>query len=171
MERVDHHAVGDPEKKKSKSTGSQSFLQLIIGGIMLGFGISYQDDCENGATDYLITGGAIIIAANILPFITAIVFELGDCDVHRSESCVLRILLIIQSWLPIVSFGVTIWVKCICENEYFKIICRRGAGLLVFIIRDRSWSSQLTAIGLTIQKSPRMFSTAPSLRLTAPLFF
>ena len=71
MERVDYHAVADPEKKKSKSTGSQSLLQLIIGGIMLGFGISYQDDCKNGATDYLVTGGAIIIAANILPFITS----------------------------------------------------------------------------------------------------
>ena len=58
MERADYHAVDDPERKRSKSSGSQSFLQLIIGGIMLGFGITYQDDCENGATDYLVTGGA-----------------------------------------------------------------------------------------------------------------
>ena len=112
MERADYHAVGEPEKKKSKSTGSQSFLQLVIGGIMLGFGISYQDDCENGATDYLITGGAIIIAANILPFITAIVIVLAVCDDHisKSESCVIKTLLFIQSCLPLVSFGVTIWV-------------------------------------------------------------
>ena len=169
MDVEDYHAVDDPKTRRSKSSGGQSFVQLVIGGVMLGFGLTYQEECNNGATDYLLLGGAIIIAANILPFITAIVFELGDCDVHRSESCVLRILLIIQSWLPIVSFGVTIWVKSICENKYFKIIyC---ACLLVFIIRDQSWSSQRTAIGLTIQKSPRMFSTAPSLRLTAPLFF
>jgi len=120
MERADYHAVGEPEKKKSKSTGSQSFLQLIIGGIMLGFGISYQDDCENGATDYLITGGAIIIAANILPFITAIVIVLAVCDDHisKSESCVIKILLFVQSCLPLVSFGVTIWGSIVVFSAY-----------------------------------------------------
>jgi len=111
MERIDYHAVENPEKKKSKSSGSQSLFQLIIGGIMLGFGISYQDDCNNGATDYLVTGGAIIIAANILPFITAIVILLAVCDEHisKSESFVIKTLLCIQSCLPLVSFGVTIW--------------------------------------------------------------
>ena len=80
-------------------------LQLVIGGIMLGFGISYQDDCENGATDYLVTGGAIIIAANILPFTMAIVIVFAGC-----ECVVIKSLLCIQSGLPLVSFGVTIWV-------------------------------------------------------------
>ena len=112
MERVNYHAVDDPKKTRSKSTGSQSFFQLIIGVIMLGFGIIYKDDCENGATDYLVTGGAIIIAANILPFITAIVIVLAVCDDHisKSESFVIKILLFIQSCLPLVSFAVTIWV-------------------------------------------------------------
>ena len=106
----------------------QSFVQLVIGGVMLGFGLTYQEECNNGATDYLLLGGAIIIAANILPFITAIVFELGDCDVHRSESCVVRILLIIQSWLPIVSFGVTIWVK-----SFVKMNISRSFIAIVFL--------------------------------------
>ena len=106
----------------------QSFVQLVIGGVMLGFGLTYQEECNNGATDYLLLGGAIIIAANILPFITAIVFELGDCDVHRSESCVVRILLIIQSWLPIVSFGVTIWVKA-----FVKMNISRSFIAIVFL--------------------------------------
>ena len=97
MERADYHAVDDPERKRSKSSGSQSFLQLIIGGIMLGFGITYQDDCENGATDYLVTGGAIIIAANILPFITSIVivFAISDDYISKSESFVIKTLLCI----------------------------------------------------------------------------
>ena len=125
MERGDYHAVDDPEKKKSKSTGSQSLLQLIIGGIMLGFGISYQDDCENGATDYLVTGGAIIIAANILPFITAIVILLAVCDEHisKSESFVIKTLLCIQGVLPLVSFGVTIWVGKVLHRDFDIDIC------------------------------------------------
>ena len=117
MDVEDYHAVDNPKTRRSKSSGGQSFVQLVIGGVMLGFGVTYQEECNNGATDYLLLGGAIIIAANILPFITAIVFELGDCDVHRSESCVVRILLIIQSWLPIVSFGVTIWVKSFVKKN------------------------------------------------------
>ena len=128
MDVEDYHAVDDPKTRRSKSSGGQSFVQLVIGGVMLGFGLTYQEECNNGATDYLLLGGAIIIAANILPFITAIVFELGDCDVHRSESCVVRILLIIQSWLPIVSFGVTIWVK-----SYVKMNISRSFIALVFL--------------------------------------
>merc|ERR1712107_17099 len=118
MDVEDYHAVDDPKTRRSKSSGGHSFVQLVIGGVMLGFGLTYQEECNNGATDYLLLGGAIIIAANILPFITAIVFELGDCDVHRSESCVLRILLIIQSWRPIVSFGVTIWGSIVVFSAY-----------------------------------------------------
>ena len=112
MERVNYHAVGDPEKKRSKSTGFQSFFHLIIGGTMLGYGISYQDDCRNGATDYLVTGGAITVAVNILPFVTAIFALLALCDDHisKSESGVIKILLCIQSFLPLVSIVVTIWV-------------------------------------------------------------
>ena len=128
MDVEDYHAVDDPKTRRSKSSGGQSFVQLVIGGVMLGFGLTYQEECNNGATDYLVLGGAIIIAANILPFITAIVFELGDCDVHRSESCVVRILLIIQSWLPIVSFGVTIWVK-----SFVKMNISRSFIALVFL--------------------------------------
>ena len=128
MDVEDYHAVDDPKTRRSKSSGGQSFVQLVIGGVMLGFGLTYQEECNNGATDYLLLGGAIIIAANILPFITAIVFELGDCDVHRSESCVVRILLIIQSWLPIVSFGVTIWVK-----SFVKMYISRSFIALVFL--------------------------------------
>ena len=128
MDVEDYHAVDDPKTRRSKSSGGQSFVQLVIGGVMLGFGLTYQEECNNGATDYLLLGGAIIIAANILPFITAIVFELGDCDVHRSESCVVRILLIIQSWLPIVSFGVTIWVK-----SFVKMNISRSFVALVFL--------------------------------------
>ena len=121
MERADYHAVNDPERKRSKSSGSQSFLQLIIGGIMLGFGITYQDDCENGATEYLVTGGAIIIAANILPFITSIVivFAISDDYISKSESFVIKTLLCIQGCLPLVSFGVTIWVKNGTRLKYF----------------------------------------------------
>ena len=128
MDVEDYHAVDDPKTRRSKSSGGQSFVQLVIGGVMLGFGLTYQEECNNGATDYLLLGGAIIIAANILPFITAIVFELGDCDVHRPESCVVRILLIIQSWLPIVSFGVTIWVK-----SFVKMNISRSFIALVFL--------------------------------------
>ena len=128
MDVEDYHAVDDPKMRRSKSSGGQSFVQLVIGGVMLGFGLTYQEECNNGATDYLLLGGAIIIAANILPFITAIVFELGDCDVHRSESCVVRILLIIQSWLPIVSFGVTIWVKA-----FVKMNISRSFIAIVFL--------------------------------------
>ena len=87
------------------SGASLCLLQLVIGCIMLGFGISYQDDCENGATDYLVGGATIIIATNVLPFTLAIVIMFAGC-----ECVVIKSLLCIQSGLPLVSFGVTIRV-------------------------------------------------------------
>ena len=103
------------------SGASLCFLQLFIGGIMLGFGISYQDNCKNGATDYLVTGGAIIIAANIIPFTMAIIIIFSGC-----ECFVIKSLLCIQSGLPLVSFGVTFWVG------YTSLILILAFGIEVF---------------------------------------
>merc|ERR1712172_44918 len=120
MDRVEYHAVDDPEKKRSKSAGIQCLFQLIIGGVMLFYGISYQDDCKNGATDFLVTGGAITIASNILPFITAIVILFAICDDHisKSESCVVKGLLYIQAFLPFMSIVVTIWGSIVIFSAY-----------------------------------------------------
>jgi len=122
MERVSvsYHAVGDPEKKRPKSIGLQCFFHLIIGATMLYYGISYQDDCKNGATDYLVIGGAITVAANILPFVTAIfaLFALCDDYISKSESNVIKILLCIQSFLPLVSIVVTIWGTVLLFSAY-----------------------------------------------------
>merc|ERR1712172_101527 len=112
MDRVEYHAVDDPEKKRSKSAGIQCLFQLIIGGVMPFYGISYQDDCQNGATDFLVTGGAITIASNILPF--------AICDDHisKSESCVVKGLLYIQAFLPFMSIVVTIWGSIVIFSAY-----------------------------------------------------
>ena len=134
MERADYHAVDDPERKRSKSSGSQSFLQLIIGGIMLGFGITYQDDCENGATDYLVTGGAIIIATNIIPCIVAIVFAISD-DFSKSESFVIKTFKRIRVVFSLVSLVVFIWVKIlhflvtrVSQDQSYSVISLKWTG-------------------------------------------
>ena len=83
METGDYHAV-------DITSATLCFLQLALSGIMLGFGVSYQDDCKNGATDYLVTGSAVIIVANIFPFITAIVIVFAGCKcfVTKTFLCV-----------------------------------------------------------------------------------
>ena len=90
METGDYHAV-------DITSATLCFLQLALSGIMLGFGVSYQDDCKNGATDYLVTGSAVIIVANIFPFITAIVIVFAGC-----ECFVTKTFLCVQSALPLV---------------------------------------------------------------------
>ena len=45
----------------AKQTLVQTLFQLILGGMMLGHG--FGEDCNNGATDYLFTGGVITITA------------------------------------------------------------------------------------------------------------
>ena len=85
----------------------QTSFQLILGGIMLG--LDSDTICNNGATDYLFTGGAIIVATHILPFIMVIVI----CVTVRPpsyEDCINKTLFCILLCLSLVSFGVTIWV-------------------------------------------------------------
>ena len=86
----------------------QTLFQLILGGMMLGHG--FREDCNNGATDYLFTGGAIIVATHILPFIMAIVICVTVPVTPSYEDCINRTLFCPLLCLSLVSFGVTIWV-------------------------------------------------------------
>ena len=98
--------------EESSSAGT-SLFQLIIALIMLGIGHSYSDDCNNGATDFLVIGGWISFAFNILPLIFTIVKYYG---LVKKESCVcIRMsansaTLDIQMFHPLLTFVVLIWV-------------------------------------------------------------
>ena len=108
-----YEAVGDGVNKRSISVGGVSLVQFIIGAIMIGYGIGYKSDCNNGATEYLVTGGSIIICANIAPIVFSISINLALCDNHISctESFFLRILLFVKDILPLAGIIVTIWVR------------------------------------------------------------
>ena len=90
----------------------QMIVLLVIALIMIGIGNSFRDDCNNGATEYLITGGTIIISANIVPIVFSISVNLALCDNHisRTESFFLRILLFVKDIMPLAGIIVTIWV-------------------------------------------------------------
>ena len=79
---------------------------------MLCYGLRYSDDCNNGATNFLVTGGAVVLTTNLIPAAFAMAVKLALCDNHinTAESMVLRTLLFIKDVLPLVGFVVTIWV-------------------------------------------------------------
>ena len=99
----------------AKQTLVQTLFQLILGGMMLGHG--FGEDCNNGATDYLFTGGAIIVATHILPFIMAIVICVAVSN-ESYEDCIDKTLLSIMLCLSLVSFGVTIWVGKVLHRDF-----------------------------------------------------
>ena len=116
------------------SSGGSSLFQLIIALIMIGIGHSYSDECNNGATDYLITGGWLTIAFNILPGILFCVKScaLMDGVISSSENCVINSLSCIKNCLPLISFVVTLWVKNgtnkkMYVNFFIKQFCRVAA--------------------------------------------
>ena len=84
----------------------QLIIQLTIALIMIGIGNTYSDDCENGATDYLVTAGWINFIINIFPFIFAI-FQCCEDEKNRAT----KTLGCIQRLLPLVSFVLAIWVQ------------------------------------------------------------
>ena len=150
------------ELEESSSAGT-SLFQLIIALIMLGIGHSYSDDCNNGATKYLVTGGWTIVAFNILPFILTIVkiFALADGVISRSENFVIKTLGCIQKCLPLISFVVTIWVR---NGTWVFFVM--GSIVLPFITFSRvpSWCSLRTALGLLMLTTmKRLMTIAPSL--------
>ena len=74
------------------------------------------------ATDYLVTGGWLMVAFNIVPFIYTVflILSLSDGKISDSEGCVLSALGCIRRLLPLISFGVTIWVRNY-TNEQFDV--------------------------------------------------
>ena len=77
----------------------QMIVLLVIALIMIGIGHSFSDDCNNGATDFLVIGGWISFALSIL---TLIFSSLGLCIQYK--------LLYIQMFLPLVRIVDLIWV-------------------------------------------------------------
>ena len=132
----------------AKRTLVQTLFQLILGGIMLGHG--FRDDCNNGATDYLFTGGAIIVAANILPFIRVIVILVA---VFKTEDCVDIALLCVQFCLSLVSFGVTIWVGKVLHRNFYRTqvsgVRSLGPGLCPSNLTHVTWADEDTNSILT----------------------
>ena len=98
----------------------QTLFQLILGGMMLGHG--FGEDCNNGAADYLITGGYIIVVAHILAFIMAIIICVVICAVsyesYEAEDRIDKTLFCIMLCLSLVSFGVTIWVGKVLHRDF-----------------------------------------------------
>ena len=88
----------------------QLIIQLTIAYIMYWIGSTYSDDCENGVTDYLVTGGWINFAINILPFIFAIFQKFQCCVLMDEKKWPIKTLRCIHRVLPLVSFVLTIWV-------------------------------------------------------------
>ena len=102
-----HYQQSFFDNYRVKLTLGQTLFQLFLGGMMLG--LDSDTICNNGATDYLFTGGAIIVATHILPFIMAIVICVAVSN-KSYEDCIDKTLLSIQLCLSLVSFGVTIRV-------------------------------------------------------------
>ena len=83
----------------------QIMVLLVIALIMIGIGHSFSDDCNNGATDFLVIGGWISFALSIL---TAIV-----SGPMKEESCVLGLYTYTAHThilVPLVTFVGLIWV-------------------------------------------------------------
>ena len=109
-----HYQQSFFDNYRVKQTLGQTLFQLILGGMMLG--LDSDTICNNGATDYLFTGGAIIVATHILPFIMAIVICVAVSN-ESYEDCIDITLLSIQLCLSLVSFGVTIWVGKVLHRD------------------------------------------------------
>ena len=92
---------------------------------MIGYGVTYKDDCNNGATDFLVTGGAITFAANMIPVVyhVAVIFALFDGNISNAENAGLKLLELIMNILPLVNICVAIWVKRISIMFSINHLC------------------------------------------------
>ena len=90
---------------------------------MIAYGESYKDACNNGATDYLVTGGVIILCSNLLPVAILLVVYLALCDdvITKAESCGIKLLLLINNLLPIIGIAVAIWVVSWGHVKHFAV--------------------------------------------------
>ena len=108
----DENETVNTPKKSSPSFGLLSLLEVVLAGVMIGMGGSYGQDCNNGATDYLVTGGVILLCANLLPLVIhgTVYLALWDGKISKAEGCGLNVLVWIDNIIPVFSIGVALWV-------------------------------------------------------------
>ena len=107
----ENETVGTPTIRSS-SFGLLSLLEVVMAGVMIGMGVSYGQDCNNGATDYLVTGGVILLCANLLPLVIhgTVYLALWDGKISKADGCGLNLLVWINNIIPVFSIGVALWV-------------------------------------------------------------
>ena len=119
----------------------EAAIYSSLAGVMIGYGESYKETCNNGATDYLVTGGIIILCSNLLPVAIMLVVYLALCDnvIIKAESCGIKMLLPINSLLPIIGIVIAIWVR-MGHNKHSSII----------LIPDQSWTLLVLPTALSL---------------------
>ena len=93
------------EKPNISSYCINRLLQIILAYVMMGYGESNKGDCNNRATDYLVTGSIITLCSNLI----------------KAESCVIKMLLLINSLLQIIDICIAIWLS-VYHNKHPSFI-------------------------------------------------
>ena len=76
------------------------FTLLLVAMAMLGQGLAFQDECKNGTTDFLVFGGAFVLALSIVSL----------CFCAQSVNHNQLFGLYLSSWVYLV-LVMTIWVR------------------------------------------------------------
>ena len=113
------------------------FTLLLLAIAMLGHGLAFQDECKNGTSDFLVFGGAFVLALSVV--------SLGFCALSREGTRR-------ESWFWIwtmLSLGLlflvmTIWVRSVIHWAVMQHVWNY---LFFCIFRGRLWFWKDLVIG------------------------
>jgi|ERR1711909_7839 len=109
----------DKEQGQRGQSG-HGLIQLIFGCVMVGVGVSYRDQCQNGAAEYLYYAGIITIVCNLVGSLLVCFKTYAEKDGNIScvESCGICLLSITNCCLLISSIVLLFWGSVVVFGAY-----------------------------------------------------
>jgi len=120
---MDIEQGGLTAEQGEKSQSGYSFLQIIIGALMLWQGLKnqpYSDTCPNGAAEYLYIAGILLLVLNLMGLIGVIAQKcaMKDGKVTCGEQCGLNFLSFITGMMWLGDLGLAIWGSVVVFGAY-----------------------------------------------------
>jgi hypothetical protein len=124
---MDIEQGGLTAEQGEKSQTGYSFMQIIIGALMLWQGLKnnggtppYSDTCPNGAAEYLYIAGILLLVINLMGLIAVVAQKcaMKDGKVTVGEQCGINLISFITGMMWLADLGLAIWGSVVVFGAY-----------------------------------------------------
>merc|ERR1712126_708662 len=140
----------DEDHSSRRGEDGVNIIQILLGITMLAIGSQHTHDCPNGAAQYLVAAGGIILVSNFVRLVIVCVHTCAGDRINCVESCGLCLFKLAGCLLAMLAFIVLIWGSVVVFGAYStwtyedsdplnQNYCQYNAFMAAFVILIVNW--------------------------------